>query len=257
MPLDYSFIDQCVMWPAPPVSHPASHVVAADARYPGIPALVISGELDNITTMADGAAVAGSFKRGTQIRVANSFHVNALPHGRSACAAQITRRFFETLAPGDTSCAAAIPPLRLAPRFVLHAADLDPATALPGNRANPEQLRWISAAVLTAGDVLARLGGNSTGAGVGLRGGTFRVLNGPAAVRLTLNEVRWTQDLAVSGEIDKPSARTGTLRATLHLGGEGHTGDLKVEWPEGVAAAVAAIRGNMDGAKVLARTAAP
>jgi pimeloyl-ACP methyl ester carboxylesterase len=256
MPLDYSFIDQCVKWPVPPLSHPASHVVAADAHYPDTPALVISGELDNITTMADGAAVAKAFKHGTQIRIANSFHVNALPHGRSGCAAQIVRRFIETLAPGDTTCAGDVPPLRLVPRFVLRAANLDPAAALPGNRAGPDQLRWISAAVQTVGDVLTRLSANSTGAGVGLRGGTFRVVSGPAAVRVSLNMVRWTEDLAVSGEIDKPP-RTGMVRATLQLAGAGVTGNIKIEWPEGAAASSAAIRGSIDGAAVLAKTGAP
>ena len=61
MPLDYSFIDQCVKWPVSPSTHPASHVVATDAHYPDIQAIIISGELDSITTMADGAAVAGAF----------------------------------------------------------------------------------------------------------------------------------------------------------------------------------------------------
>ena len=258
MPLDYSFIDQCVKWPAPPPGHPASHVVDADAQYPDIPALIISGELDSITTMADGAAVAAAFKKGTQIRVANSFHVNALSHARSGCAAQIVRRFIDTLEPGNVSCAAAIPPLRLVPHFAEHVARVDPAIAVPGNRANTEQLRWVNAAVMTAGDVLARLGGNSTGKGVGLRGGAFRVLATPAATRVSLTEVRWTQDLAISGEIDTPVERNGTLRATLHLAGPGAvTGDIKVEWPEGAADATAAIRGIIDGVPVLARTAAP
>ncbi len=258
MPLDYSFIDQCVKWPVSPSTHPASHVVADDAHYPDIPALIISGELDSITTLADGAAVAGAFKRGIQVRVANSFHVNALPHGRSPCAAQIVRRFFNTLQPGDTSCAGNVPPVRLVPQFVVHAAQHEPAVALPGNRAGPEQLRWISAAVMTAGDVLARLGGNSTGQGVGLRGGSFRVVSGPMAIRVTLNKVHWTEDLAVSGEIEQPLARTGMVRATLHMAGAGTlAGDLKVEWPEGIAGSVAVIRGTVDGAIVSARTAAP
>jgi pimeloyl-ACP methyl ester carboxylesterase len=177
MPLDYSFIDQCVEWPVAPSSHPASRVVAADAPYPDIPALIISGELDNITTVADGAAVAGAFKHGAQIRIANSFHVNALPRARSACGAQIVRRFIETLRPGDTACAANVPALRLVPRFAVHASQLEPAIAAAGNRANSAQLQFVSAAVMTAGDVLARLGGNTTGQGVGLRGGTFRVVN--------------------------------------------------------------------------------
>jgi hypothetical protein len=258
MPLDYSFIDQCVKWPVSPSTHPASHVVAADAHYPDIPAIIISGELDSITTMADGAAVARAFQQGIQIRVANSFHVNALPHGRSACAAQIVRHFVDTLQPGDTTCAGKVPPVRLVPRFAVHAAQLDPAVALRGNRADPEQLRWITAAVMTAGDVLARLGGNSTGQGVGLRGGTFSVVSGPAVTGITLDKVHWTEDLAISGEVDKPLARTGTVRARLHMAGAGAlTGDLHVEWPEGIAGSIAVIRGTVDGAPVFARTAAP
>jgi pimeloyl-ACP methyl ester carboxylesterase len=264
MPLDYSFIDQCVEWPVAPPSHPASHVVGADARYPDIPALVMSGELDNMTTTADGAAVARAFKHGTQIRIANSFHVNALPRARSACGAKIVRRFIETLAPGDTSCAARVPPLRLVPRFALHTSELGPASATAGNRADAAQLRWVSAAVMTAGDVLARLGGNTTGQGVGLRGGSFRVVNGAStadgasAVHVDLSEVRWTEDLAVSGTIDKPAGRTGTVRASLHVAATGGPeGDLTITWPEGGAAPGAAVRGTLGGANVRARTAAP
>jgi pimeloyl-ACP methyl ester carboxylesterase len=258
MPLDYSFIDQCVEWPVAPSSHPASHVVAADAHYPDLPALIISGELDNITTPADGAAVAGAFKHGTQIRIANGFHVNALPRARSACGAQIARRFIETLSAGDAACAARVPPLRLVPRFAAHAGELEAAVAMPGNRADAAQLQWVSAAVMTAGDVLARLPGNSTGQGVGLRGGSFRIENGPSTLHVALNQVRWTEDLAVSGKIDKAKVRTGAVRATLHLAGaDGLSGDLTVAWPEGVAHSVASIRGTLDGAAVLARSPAP
>jgi pimeloyl-ACP methyl ester carboxylesterase len=258
MPLDYSFIDQCVEWPVAPPTHPASHVVAADAPYPDIPALIISGELDNITTPADGAAVAREFKRGTQIRIANSFHVNALPHARSACAAQVVRRFIETLEPGDTACAAEVPALRLVARFAVHASQLEPVVAAAGNRANPAQLQWANAAVMTAGDVLARLPGNSTGQGAGLRGGSFSIVNDASISHITLNQVRWTEDLAVSGKIDKPLARSGTVRCTLHLAAaDGQSGDLNVEWPEGVSGSSAGIRGMLGGAVVRARTAAP
>ena len=258
MPLDYSFIDQCVEWPVAPSGHPASHVVAADAHYPDVPALVISGELDNITTMADGAAAAGAFKHGTQVRIANSFHVNALPRARSACGAQIARRFIETLKLDDTSCAANVPPLRLVPRFAVQASQVEPAVAGTGNHANAARLRWASAAVMTAGDVLARLGGNSTGLGVGLRGGTFRIVNDASLIHVILTDVRWTEDLAVSGKIDRPVTRTGMLHAVLHVtAADGLTGDLSVEWPEGMANAAAAIRGTLGGATVLARAPAP
>jgi pimeloyl-ACP methyl ester carboxylesterase len=258
MPLDYSFIDQCVEWPVAPASHPASQVVAADARYPDIPALIISGELDNMTTLIDGNAVAVEFKQGLQIRVANSFHVNALPHARSDCAADIARRFIDTLQPGDTTCAAQVPPLRLVPRFALHASQLDPALATTGNQANAAQLRWVSAALMTAGDVLARLGGNSTGHGTGLRGGAFRITRDASATHASLNQVRWTDDLAISGKIDKPAQRTGTVRASLRLTGtDGVSGELKVKWPEGIAGSQAGISGTLNGAAVRAVTAAP
>lgn len=258
MPLDYSFIDQCVEWPVSPSSHPASHVVAADVRYPDVPALIVSGELDNITTIADGAAVADAFRHGKQVRIANSFHVNALPHARSACGADIVRRFIETLSVGDTACAAAVPPLRLVPRFALRAAQVDAASALPGNKADSEQLRWVSAALMTAGDVLARVAGNSSGSGVGLRGGRFHLVNDVSATRVTLTQVKWTEDLAVSGTIDKPASRIGTVHATLHVAAPGGLlGDLQVEWPEGVTGSNARIQGTLGGLAVMAQTPAP
>jgi pimeloyl-ACP methyl ester carboxylesterase len=258
MPLDYSFIDQCVEWPVAPSSHPSSHVVGADAKYPDVPALIISGELDNMTTPADGAAVARAFRHGTQIRIANSFHVNALPRARSACAAQIVRRFIVSLATGDTACAAAVPPLRLVPRFAVQSSQLNPATGLAGNQASVSQLRWVSAAVLTAGDVLARIGGNSTGQGVGLRGGSFRMISDAAAIHLILDDVRWTEDLSVSGTIDKPLARTGKVRAVLDLkGSEGASGRVTVQWQEGLAGQSAGIEGRIGGATVAAEDPAP
>ncbi|MGO8830623.1 MAG: alpha/beta hydrolase [Steroidobacteraceae bacterium] len=258
MPLDYSFLDQCVAWPVSPAGHPASHVVAADAAYPDIPALEISGELDNMTTPADGAAVAHEFKRGRQIVLANSLHVNALPRARSACGAQIVRRFIETLSPGDTDCASRVPPVRLLASFAAHAAELEPASALKGNLAGAAQLKFVSAAVLTAGDVLVRVQSNSTGRGPGLRGGSFRVVKRAGYVQVVLDGVRWSEDLAVSGTIDAPAGCRGTVRARLAITGPaGLSGRLQVSWQEGVAAARARIRGAFGATAVVAQTAAP
>ncbi len=258
MPLDYGFLDQCVAWPVSPAGHPASQVVAADAAYPDIPALVISGELDNMTTPADGAAVAHAFKRGRQILLANSLHVNALPHARSACGSHIVRRFIETLSPGDTDCASRVPAVRLLPRFAAHAAELEPASGLSGNFADAAQLKFVSAAVLTAGDVLVRLQSNTTGRGPGLRGGGFRSVKRAGSVQVVLDGVRWTEDLAVSGTIDAPSGRSGTVRARLEIAGPaGLSGRLRISWQEGVAAPRARIRGAFGATAVVAQTAAP
>jgi hypothetical protein len=258
MPLDYSFIDQCVGWPVSPAAQPASQVVAADARYPDIPALIISGELDDITTPADGAAAAKAFKQGRQVLIANSFHVNALPRARSACGAGIARTFFATLEVRDIGCASRVPPVRLVSRFARHAAELDPATALRGNSAGTLELKFAAAAALTAGDVLVRLNSNSSGRGKGLRGGRYRIIHRSGFSRIELSGVRWTEDLAVSGTIEAPAGHTGTVRVRLDVAGPAlERGRLQIRWQEGVADARAQIRGTLGTVAVVAQTPAP
>ena len=73
-----------------------------------------------------------------------------------------------------------------------------------------------------------------------------------------LEQVRWTEDLAVSGTIDKAAARIGAVHAVLQLAAaDGVAGEITVEWPEGIANSMAAIRGDMADAVVIARTPAP
>jgi hypothetical protein len=251
MPLDYSYVDLCVAWPVVPPSR-----LGPDAVYPDVPALVISGELDNITSMAEGAAVAAAFPRGVQVRIANSFHVNALPRARSGCAAQIVRRFIETLATGSTACASRVPPVRLVPRFVTRSEELEPAMSLPGNAADARGLQLVAAAVITAGDVLARVPANASGHGAGLRSGAFRLTDGPARTHVTLDHVRWVQDVDVSGSIDAMKGANRAQRAILRLSSaDGKTGRLTLTW-RGGAASVSA-RGAVDGARVEAQCPAP
>jgi pimeloyl-ACP methyl ester carboxylesterase len=257
IPLDYSFVDECVGWPVAPPNHPASQV-GAHAEYPNVPALILSGELDSITTMADGAAVAAAFPHGVQVRIANSFHVTALPRARSDCGAEIVRRFIATLAAGDISCASQVPPVRLVPRFSVEARDLAPAAGLPGNSASPGQLRIVSAVVQAAGDLLARVDANSTNHGRGLRGGTYRLKRSGAAVRIELDQVRWTRDVAVSGSIVRSSRRHGMVRAILRVStAEDPIGRLNVQWREGIDQPEAQVRGAFGATPVLATTAAP
>ena len=135
--------------------------------------------------------------------------------------------------------------------------ELEPATADTGNAAGRTGLQAVTAAVLTAGDALARASEISPGSGVGLRGGRYHVARGPTGYRVTLRLLRWTEDLAVSGEIEWPS-REGPARATLTLeDATGLRGRIDVRWTEGPAAAIAQVRGTIDGQKVVARLAAP
>jgi len=218
MPLDYAFIDECVRWPAVP---PATQPLTFDgARYPDVPVLVISGELDNMTSMADGEAAAARFPHARHIVMANSFHVNALPRARSECAAALVRRFMSDLEAGDERCAAAIPPVPLVPHFARHVQELEPATALAAHEAGMDGLRVVRATLLTCEDVITRAMENGSGAEVGLRGGTFTVVERGNDWHITLRDVRWTEDLAVSGRLDL-------------LARGGGRGDLEVRSPQG------------------------
>ena len=257
MPLDYSFIDQCVAWPVSPRGAPASQV-GVNPTYPDVPALVISGELDNMTTVADGAAVAGAFRRGVQVRIFNSFHVNALPHARSPCAAEIVRRFVRTLATGSIACASRVPPVRLVQRFAALSTELEPAVGLTGSAARRKDLQLVAAAVLTAGDVLARVDSNSSGHGAGLRGGAFRLIRSGARIHVSLDRVRWVNDLGVTGTIDQVRRRNGVVRATLLVSPvDGKGGRLTLTWPNGANGASVRIKGTVGGASVVAQCPAP
>lgn len=263
LPLDYSFIEQCLEWPASDPRHPASQVIAPDAAYPDVPALIISGEYDNITTVADGAAAAKAFARGRQVIIANSFHVNALPRARSDCAAQIARRFIATLTTGDTTCATLVPDLPLAPDFARTVSAVEPARPLPGNAAGESQRRCVSAAVFTAADVVTRVRSNSSGHGVGLRGGEFRVATLDGVARVDLASVRWTPDLAVSGQLQWRGSRE-TVSGDLAWGTAGDTtasacgsARLSIRWPQETRDGHAKVTGSIDGVVVNAELPAP
>ena len=257
MPLDYAFIDQCASWPAIDAARVSSMAKLRTSPYPDVPALVISGDLDNMTPVADGTLVAKRFAHGRQIVVPNGFHVNALPHSRGACPAEIARRFIETLDVGDTTCLASMPEVRVLPAFAVHVYDLEPARALAGNQASRGQLQIVTGALLTIGDAIARTGSNFTGRSVGLRGGSFDIAVAADGRQLTLRDVLWTSDLRVSGTIAYPG-RSGDGTADLTVAGpEGAKGVLKARWTEGVARARAQVQGAFGKAVVAAETAAP
>ncbi|HEX4153758.1 MAG TPA: alpha/beta hydrolase [Steroidobacteraceae bacterium] len=258
MPLDYSYIDQCVSWPISPAAHPAGHPTPPNAAYPDVPALVISGELDNMTTPADGAAAVAAFPHGKRVLVANSFHVNALPHARSPCAANIVRQFIDTLQPGNTGCASQVPPVRLVPRFALHADEVDAAVADAGNAAPESALRVASAAAQTVGDILVRAAGNSSGHGVGLRGGRFDITEHGGSRHVVLDGVRWTEDLAVSGTIDQGPDAVRTVHATISINGpDGIQGSLGIRWEDRVPDARAELEGMIGDRRIAAHMTAP
>jgi pimeloyl-ACP methyl ester carboxylesterase len=255
MPVDYTFIDQCVEWPSPP-AYPPSPLIFPASSYPDVPVLVVSGELDNMTSVADGEVAAAHFARARHLIIANSFHVNGLPHARSECGAVLVRRFMDTLATGDEACAAAVPAVRLVPAFARRAHELTPAGGLAASQASAEDLRVVTAALLTAEDAIARAAADGPGEGVGLRGGTFTATAANDGYRLKLRSLRWTEDVSASGSIDWPG-RTGIVHAHLELSTPEGPGALELSWPEGESGARATARGSIGGRSVAAEGPAP
>ena len=252
MPLDYSYLDQCLEWPRTSTGP----LVSGAPPYPPVPVLVISGELDSNTTVADGAAAAGHYPHARHIVIANSYHVNALSGARSECAASLVRRFLDTLAVADASCAAAVPPVRLVPRFARSSRELPAALALPGNAAGDDALRVVTAVLLSCEDVIVRAREYGAGRGVGLRGGHFVAAAAGEGYRITLEQLRWTEDVTVSGQLDWPG-RQGVVRGRLTLHAGQADGTLEVSWPEDVSEARASAHGTLGGAVVAAQATAP
>jgi hypothetical protein len=150
-----------------------------------------------------------------------------------------------------------VPAVRLVPRFARHAAELAAASALPGNQVEDAALRVVSAALLTAEDAIARARAEGAGRGAGLRGGSVTVAEAAPGYHLTLREVRWTEDVVVSGDIEWPG-RSGTVHANLELSApENLHGKLELQWPEGVTRARATVRGTLGAHAVAAEAAAP
>jgi pimeloyl-ACP methyl ester carboxylesterase len=255
MPPDYAFIDECLDWPTPAAGAPTPPLVPTQASYPDVPVLVISGELDNMTGIADGEAAASHYPHAHHVVIANSFHVNALPRARSECGAQLVRDFIAHLVIANEECAARVPPVPLLARFARTSPELDPAQALPGNQADDRMLRETTAALQTGADALVRAQENGPGKYLGLRGGSFSVEARGTGYRLTLREVRWSEDVTVSGQIDSRGMRQ-TVRAALSLqDATGRHGTLSLRWQADDAQAIARISGRIDGRVV--RAAAP
>jgi pimeloyl-ACP methyl ester carboxylesterase len=256
VPQDISVLNLCLDWPIhnPPYT-PGAPIPSGDT-FTQAPALVMNGELDMLTTAAEGAIVAAQYPHAQQVIVANSFHVDAIDD-YDDCAQEIVRRFVETLDAGDTSCAAKINAVRLVPFFAERAADALAATPRGANTAAQRELAVASAAVQTAGDVIARWNINYGGKGLGLRGGAWSYTQPGEVARWTLNGVRWTKDLAVSGSATWDQKDGAILVHLTFTDPAGGTGDLTASWNDRDNDAVATVKGAIGKRTVDATMPAP
>jgi pimeloyl-ACP methyl ester carboxylesterase len=241
----------CLDWPRPRLGPPP---FPGGGARPAMPVLVLNGELDQSTPVADAQHVANAFPNARFVEVPNTAHVSAL-YDFQHCASHIVRKFLRTLATGSTACAAAMPPVNVAafPRTLATAPEAD------GGRAELEARRAGWVATQTIGDALARWYNLMfTIRGHGLRGGSYTITGGylshsPLSIRF--DRTRLTSDMAVSGRAvwDR---RAWRVHARLRLTGAAK-GVLVISFPTDTAGAIATISGRVDGRTVRLETAAP
>jgi hypothetical protein len=213
IPLDYAYVPLCQNWPVAPPSDPATLALAAATAMPNVPALVLTGDLDTITTPEEGDRAAASFRDVRRIIVRNTGHVTAIDDPWN-CASAIVRAFLQ-VTPLEARCANEIPPLRLVDTFPQSRSDVQPATLRSGAAA-PGVLRDARNALDAAGDALARVRQFGSAPGSGLRGGRFTVRTVSNGERIDLDGVRWTADYPVSGSLTfdrRSNAVVANLRA--------------------------------------------
>ncbi len=131
--------DACLDWPAP--AHPDPPIVTPVPYAPRhLPVLVLSGDLDSLTTPFEGRQTARDMGPSARwILVHNDTHVNAMddPVG---CASGLVQRFIADpagLGRLNASCAARTPEVRVVGTFPRRLRDVRAAAARPGNRAGP------------------------------------------------------------------------------------------------------------------------
>ena len=188
---DWQALDWCTRWPTAPADNPAGPPRPPGGDYPDVPVLVLSGELDSITTPAEGAIIVEQFPQATQVVVPDSFHVTALAD-TDGCASAIVRAFTRHPDRAPGTCEG-------------RTATVDATGVFPRTVADLGRRGTIEA---TVKDVVDRWWNNYCGHGVGLRGGTWRYRGG-RVVHFRLDGVRLVDDLAVSGA----SSGTATPRS--------------------------------------------
>jgi pimeloyl-ACP methyl ester carboxylesterase len=253
MPPDYAYLQLCLGWPVPSALHPAGEPVPPGTRFPAVPTLVLTGDLDTTTPPGEGAAAARLFPRARHVIIANTAHVSALGDAYG-CAASIVRRFTETGKVND-ACVSTIPALHLVPSFALNTDDVIAALPSAGNHGSPRDLRAAAAATLAAADVLARAYEFVLSSGKGLRGGTFAAQTHGGLTTAALTRVAWTRDLRVSGTA---SSNAYSGRATAHVSLDGAAkGSIDASWMTVGMHAFATIAGTVNGRVVEATMPAP
>ena len=263
---NFTPLASCLDWPKPLPDYPQGDPLPARPKFSNVPTLVLSGDLDSVTSPQDATHAAAQFPNVTHLIVPNLTHVTSyfysdvgyLPDGGDTthCVQRVLRRFISQLSPGDTSCIPNVRPIRTVPKFASSIVQLAPVQATAGNQTGQRDLKLAAGALETVGDVFARFL-VTFGIGSGLRGGEFTYTTQPFGYEFELDRVQWTEDLEVSGRI-RWHVATGNVIAVVRLrqGGK-QVGTLTIEWNDVQKNALATLTGTIGNKTVKAKRIAP
>jgi pimeloyl-ACP methyl ester carboxylesterase len=263
---DFTPLATCLDWPAPTPAYPQGDALPKHPVFPNVPTLVLSGDLDSVTSVEDANQVTELFPNVVHLVVPNLTHVTAwyfsdvgiLPDGGDTthCVQDVVRRFVSQLSTGNTSCIPKVRPLRTVPTFARSVDELKPVDAISGNQANNAKLRIATGALETVGDVFARFL-ITFGIGGGLRGGEYTYVRDDVGYAWELDHVKWTDDLEVTGTMEWNLA-SGDVTADVMLRQNGkNVGNLSIAWNDVPSNAIATLTGTISGDRVKAKRIAP
>jgi pimeloyl-ACP methyl ester carboxylesterase len=251
--------DACLDWPGP--AHPDPPITTPAPYAPRtLPVLVLSGDLDSLTTPVEGRQAARDMGPSARwILIHNDTHVNALQDA-FGCADHLVRAFItapSALRRLDASCAKRTPEVRVVGSFATRLADMTPAAAVAGNRAGRQALRLAAVAAAVTGDGQWRWYYGNGVTGWGLRGGTYAYSGGASVITIRLTRVKWATDTMVSGHARWDQA-SGQVRAALVVTGPGgRSARVYLSYRDYVYHSVATISGSYRGRPIRASMPAP
>jgi pimeloyl-ACP methyl ester carboxylesterase len=250
--------DSCLDWPAPVNNDPP--IVTPPPYAPAnLPVLVLSGDLDSLTTPAEGQQVVADMGQQTRwVLFANDTHVNALEDS-VGCAEGIVRAF--VTAPGtlnqiDTSCASSTPEVRVDGDYPTVLSDVTAATAGPANAAGVRGRRLAAVGAAALGDAIWHDFYVSGKIVNGLRGGTVKV-TGSGPYTLTFHDDAWTTDTTVNGTATWDES-DGQVTAHLTVAGsDTSSATVVISYADRTPHSVATVTGTFDGQAIVATMPAP
>jgi hypothetical protein len=222
--------------------------------------LVLSGDLDSLTTPAEGRQTARDMGPSARwILVRNDTHVNAMddPVG---CASGLVQTFIRdpaALMRINASCAERTPEVRVVGTFPATLSHVTTATARPGDQAGRTGLRLAAVGAAAVGDAVWRWYYGDGVRGWGLRGGTFRFAGDGSRIGIRLTRVRWTSDTRVSGTV-RWNQVSGRVWARLTIAGPGgNSASIRLWYFDYVRHSAARLSGRYRGQRIAATMPAP